>query len=498
MSRYVGQYVSTCDLCLRTKPIRRPPTGELHPLPIPPERWDTLSMDFVVELPESAGYDAVMTVVDSVSKRVHFIPTNTTVTAEGAARLFLHHVWKLHGLPNSVVSDRGPQFVAQFTKELYRLLGIKIAATTAWHLQSDGQTEQVNQELDQYLRVFVNERQNDWHDLLPLAEFQHNNHVHASTQHSPFLLDTGRHPWMGFEPCQQRSGVESVNEFTDRMKSAIEEAKAALTKAKDDMARYYNQRRTPAPVYKPRDKVFLEAKDIQTTRPSRKLAHQRLRPFSIERQVNPNAYRLRLPRSMNRLHPVFNVIKLTPAPEDPIPNQRTAPPPPPVLVNDQEEWEVKEILDSHFHRWKLQYLIKWQGFRREHNSWEAAADVHALELIHDFYRKNPSAPRHIRTLTFNSIPFRTHEASGRRLFEGGVDVRGTSNHHTPIPFRSFPKPSGDSADASTDWRARTTSAHIGIPWNPFGHMDNGLLTRNVHNGTMSDLHNVWNNGLGLV
>ena len=97
-----------------------------------------------MELPESAGYDAVMTVVDSVSKRVHFLPTNTTVTAEGATRLFLHHVWKLHGLPNSVVSDRGPQFVAQFTKDLYRLLGIKIAATTAWHPQSDGQTERVN------------------------------------------------------------------------------------------------------------------------------------------------------------------------------------------------------------------------------------------------------------------------------------------------------------------------------------------------------------------
>lgn len=99
-----------------------------------------------------------MTVVNSVSKQVHFIPTTTTVTAEGSARLFLHHVWKLHGLLNSVVSDRGLQFVAAFTKELYRLLGIKIASSTAWHPQSDGQTEQVNQELDQYLRVFVNEQ----------------------------------------------------------------------------------------------------------------------------------------------------------------------------------------------------------------------------------------------------------------------------------------------------------------------------------------------------
>jgi len=171
MSRYIRQYVSTCNLCLRTKPIRQAPVGELHPLWIPDSRWDILSVDFVAELPLSSRYDAVMTVVDSVSKRAHFIPTHTTVTVEGAARLFLHQVWKLHGLPTCVVSDRGPQFVARFTKELYCLLGIKLVSSIAWHPQTDGQTEHVNQELDQYLQLFVNERQDDWYNLLPLAEF---------------------------------------------------------------------------------------------------------------------------------------------------------------------------------------------------------------------------------------------------------------------------------------------------------------------------------------
>jgi len=199
-----------------------------------------LSVDFVVELPESSGHDAVMTVVDSVSKRVHFVPTHTTVTAEGAARLFLHHVWKLHGLLKRVVSDRGPQFVASFTKELYRLLGVQLSSSTAWHPQTDGQTERVNQELDQFLRLFINERQNDWYDLLPIAEFQHNNHVHSATQQPPFLLDTGRIPHMGFEPSQAPSGLETVNEFTERMKSATEEAKSAIRKAQEDMTRYYN------------------------------------------------------------------------------------------------------------------------------------------------------------------------------------------------------------------------------------------------------------------
>jgi len=124
MSRYIGQYVSTCDLCLQTKPWQHSPVGELQLLSIPDAQWNTLSINFVVKLPESSGHNAVMTVIDSVSKRVHFVLTHTTVRAEGAARLFLHHVWKLHSLPKHVVSDHGPQFITSFTKKLYRLLGI--------------------------------------------------------------------------------------------------------------------------------------------------------------------------------------------------------------------------------------------------------------------------------------------------------------------------------------------------------------------------------------
>jgi len=135
MSRNVGRYVFTCDMCLRTKSFRRPLTGELHPLPIPSAPWDTISVDFIVKLPQSAGHDSIMVVVYSVTKCTHFISTVTTISAARAAHLFLNHVWKHHGLPRNVVSDRGPKFIAEFTWELYRLLGIKLAATTAYHLQ---------------------------------------------------------------------------------------------------------------------------------------------------------------------------------------------------------------------------------------------------------------------------------------------------------------------------------------------------------------------------
>jgi hypothetical protein len=157
-----------------------------------------------------------------------------------------------------------------------------------------------------------------------------------------------------------QTGLESVNEFTDWMKSTLEEAKAALAQSKDDMARYYNQNRTKAPEYKPGDKVYLDASDVQTNRSSRKLSHRHLKPFQIERRVGNSAYRLRLPLSMKHLHPVFNVVELTPAPTDPIAGRHFPPPPLPEIVDGEEEWVVEEILDSKVINRKLWYLVKWK------------------------------------------------------------------------------------------------------------------------------------------
>jgi hypothetical protein len=148
---------------------------------------------------------------------------------------------------------------------------------------------------------------------------------------------------------------------------ALEEAKSALNKAKDDMARYYNQRRLPTPTYQPGDKVYLDASDISTTRPSRKLSHHRLGPYPIERQVSKNAYCLQLPNPMRRLHPVFNVVKLTPAPADPIEGRQPKLPPPPELVDGEEEYLVEEILNSKMFRGRLRFLIKWEDYGVEHN-----------------------------------------------------------------------------------------------------------------------------------
>ena len=340
MSKYIGKYISTCDMCLRTKSFHCPSTGELHPVPVPDAPWDTISVNFIIELPESAGYDSIMVTVNSITKRAHFIPT--TLSAAGTAQLSLQHIWKHHSLPQKVVSDHGPQFVAEFMRELYWLLRVKLAATTTYHPQGDGQTERVNQELEQYIRLFTNQRQDNWVGLLPLSEFQYNNQVHSSTQHSPFLLDTGQTPHMGFELDQPQSQVESVNEFKERVRDTLEEAKSALVKSKDDMAQYYNRKQTLAPEYRSGDLVYLNSRDIQTTRPSQKLSHRRLGPFPIKKRVSNSAYQLRLPLSMSWLHPVFNVVKLSLAPPDPappdlVPGRRAQPPPPLEIIDGEKE-----------------------------------------------------------------------------------------------------------------------------------------------------------------
>jgi len=198
-------------------------------------------------------------------------------------------------------------------KELYRLLGIEAATSTAYHPQTNRQTERVNQELEQYLRIFVRERQDNWYTLLPLAEFSYNNHIQSSMQQTPFLLNTGRHPRMCFEPHQPPSRFKAVNKLTDQMKDTLKEAKLALAKAKDDMAWYYNCCRSPAPSFSPGNMVYLDSKDIQTTCPSKKLSHRHLGPYPVKRHVGKYAYHLVLPPPMRHLQPVFNVVKLSPA-----------------------------------------------------------------------------------------------------------------------------------------------------------------------------------------
>jgi len=152
------------------------------------------ALDFITDLPLSEGFDSVLVVTDRLTKMVHFVPCNKSITAQQTADLFLRNIFKLHGLPDDIVSDRGPQFASSFWRRLLELLGTKLNLSTAFHPQSDGQTERVNQVLEQYLRCTLNHQQDNWVSLLPLAEFAFNNAQHSSTQVSPFFANFGYHP----------------------------------------------------------------------------------------------------------------------------------------------------------------------------------------------------------------------------------------------------------------------------------------------------------------
>jgi hypothetical protein len=181
MRHTIARYLRNCDTCARIKPARHAPYGFLKPLPIPQRRWESVSMDFIVGLPESSGFDAILVVVDRLTKMAHFLPTTGTVDSEGTAALFRDGVFRLHGLPSDLVSDRGATFTSEFSRSLCRLTGITQNLSTAFHPQTDGQTERVNSVLEQYLRGYCNYQQDNWAELLSMAEFSYNNKVSATT-----------------------------------------------------------------------------------------------------------------------------------------------------------------------------------------------------------------------------------------------------------------------------------------------------------------------------
>ncbi len=212
LSRYVTKFVAGCDACnwMKTFPMQK--VGKLIPNKVPDQRWQVISVDMIGELLDSKGYNAILVVVDRLSKQIHTIPTVTSLDSAGVAQLFLEHVWCHHGLPEEVISNCGPAFMSNFLHKLAALLGVKLTPSTSYHLQTDGQTEHMNQEIEAYLRVFVSHQQDDWADWLPLAEFAYNNKVHAATRWTLFELDAGQHPRLGVEPTRT-STVEAADTF---------------------------------------------------------------------------------------------------------------------------------------------------------------------------------------------------------------------------------------------------------------------------------------------
>jgi hypothetical protein len=393
--QYVNEYINTCDTCARNKVPRHKPHGTLRPLPIPPAPWTSVSMDFIVELPESKSSNAVLVFVDRFTKMAHFCPTTTKVTAEETARLYLNHVFKHHGLPDDVISDRGTQFTSRFTRCLLDLCDIKSNKSTSFHPQSDGQTERVNQVLEQYIRIFCDYQQSNWFDILPLAEFAYNNAKHSSTEVSLFFANYGFNP-----KCQLKlinSTGQAINptaeHIVEKYKKIHKEITEHLKEAQEKQKKYYDINHKEAPPFAVGDLVWLSRRNITTTRPSSKLDYKRLGPFKILKIVGESklAFKLDLPTTM-KIHPVFHATLLEPYNTNQIPG-RVQPPPPPVTVEDVDEYEVEQILDSRIVNNKLQYYIDWKGYQPHERTWEPVEHLdHCPAELCTFHREFPNRP----------------------------------------------------------------------------------------------------------
>ena len=202
MKDTVHRYIRNCHTCRHAKAPRDRYNGLLKPLPIPTRPWIDVTLDFVIGLPLSNDYNAVLMVIDRLTKERHYIPCTIDkngTTAEATTYLLLNNIWKLHGLPLSLTSDRGPQFISRVWKNLCKILGIKVNLSTAFHLETDGQSEIANQEMERHLRTFVNYQQDDWSEKLAMAKFAANNNQSASTKLSPFFATKSFHPRMSFD-----------------------------------------------------------------------------------------------------------------------------------------------------------------------------------------------------------------------------------------------------------------------------------------------------------
>jgi hypothetical protein len=394
----VKQYVDTCMSCQRNKPSNQPPYGLLNPLPIPDRAWGSVGVDFVVGLPEirydsgeHSYYDSICVFVDRLTKMVHLAPTNEKITAAGTAQLLMERVFSQHGVPDTVISDRGPVFTSAMLEEFFRLMGTQHKCTTAYHPQSDGQTERVNRVLGDMLRHYAGMQHREWHKYLPAAEFAINNAFHESIGTTPFKLN-GRVPHVPLirPPAKEPSAAS----YADRMIEGLQAAKRCLRAAQDRQKLYYDSHRRQL-ILGPGDKVWLSTKNLrlayrnaETT--SRKLMPKFLGPFDVAAKVGHDAYKLCLPPAW-KIHPIFHVSLLKLYKHDPT---RVQPPPEPVTLDGEAEFFIDHIV-SHTENQrtgKRMFKVRWQGYPPEWDDILEESAVHNTEAYTAYIRRTGIQP----------------------------------------------------------------------------------------------------------
>ncbi|CAI7863423.1 unnamed protein product [Closterium sp. NIES-54] len=358
MANDVQKFVTSCDTCQRMKSSKQKKAGLLQPLLVPEQPWQVVSLDFITSLPPTnAGHDAILVIIDKFSKMGHFIPTHTTARTEETAQLFLKHIISQHRIPTTLISDRDPKFTSKFWKELMSLMGTRLAMSSAYHPQSDGQTERLNQIVEQLLRAACKDDIDKWDLHLPMLEFAYNNAKHAATGETPFFLCYGRHP-LTPQQLTVPATVQPAHDFVTTMQQLW-------------------------------DRTHKRLQDIQSSQKRLADRHRRDHTIEVEEQVTPVTFRLHLPASW-KIHNAFHVQLLKPYQDtNKLYTGRQPPPPPPVLVNDELEYEVEYVLAHRRRRHgALEFLVRWKGYDPSEDSWVSEEDMsNARRSLRDYLVK---------------------------------------------------------------------------------------------------------------
>ena len=356
-------------------------------------------MDFIVKLPKSQGYDSILTITDQgCTKMAIFLPCHESINAEGVAQLYFNHVFPRFGVPSKVITDRDPRFTSQFMKELCTQLHIEQNVSTAYHPRTDGQSERTNQWLEQYLRFWVNHHQDNWRQLLPMAEYAHNSWRNETTKTTPYQTLMGYNPTADWRPIDASTPapITRLEQWTRARQVAYIQMKMAQER--------WAKAKTEGKRFQKGDLVWLEGRNLKTDQPASKLAAKRYGPFPVAQVLSPVTYQLTLPEQW-KIHSVFHVDLLTPYKETAFHGANYTRPPPD-LINDEEEYEVERILDSRVQgrNRRVQYLVKWMGYPDSDNQWLDADQLTADDAIRDFKERRPNAVTHIkRTRTGNPL-----------------------------------------------------------------------------------------------